>query len=110
MSQNPSLDSGANNLLDAHINALDENSKRVVEILERLSEVELNPKDRRALKRIKSEYKGIDKRLDSFLKEDSKITKNLVKSENKAKKRRGKVYLEDLEAQEVKEESDWFEF
>jgi len=66
------LDKGAGSLLGVHINALEENSKKVVEILERLSTVDLGLKEKRVLKRIKSELKGIDRRIDSIDRELSK--------------------------------------
>lgn len=91
MQKEPSLDTGANNLLDAHINALGENSKKVVEILERLSEAKLTSKDKRALKRIKSELKNIDKRFDSL------DTKELN-------------YTGYQEVKDIEEEEDWFAF
>ena len=84
-SESENFDTGANSLLDAHIKALDENSKKVVEILERLSKAKLSLKDTRALKRIKSEYNGVDKKLDTFLQS------------------------EDIE-EPKKEEDDWFAF
>lgn len=99
MSQEKKFNEGANNLLDVHIKALDENSKKVVEILERLSKEKLSVKDKRALKRIKSEYNGVDKKLNSFIKTENKP----VKRSNK------KVYLEEVEKVD-KEEDDWFAF
>ena len=99
MSQEKKFDEGANNLLDVHIKALDENSKKVVEILEKLSQAKLSPKDKRALKRIKSEYNGVDKKLDSFLKVEDRPVMKKQKT----------VYLEDIE-EVKKEEDDWFAF
>ena len=93
-SESENFDMGANSLLDVHIKALDENSKKVVEILERLSKAKLSPKDTRALKRIKSEYSGVDRKLNSFLNSESKTGK--------------KIYIEDEEPK--KEEDDWFAF
>ena len=87
-----STENGFECLLNVHTNALKENSEKVVEILERLSEVKLDPKSKRALKRIKSELRSVDKRLDSLDKDnyiDLEKTKKIKK---------------------VEEEENWFEF
>ena len=76
-----SASKGFEKLLGAHTQALEDNSKSVVEILELLSQKKLSAKDKNALKSIKKELKGIDKTLDSL----------------------GK-------ANETQEEEDWFGF
>ena len=59
-----------NKLIGVHTRALEENSKSLVEILELLSEKELNKKNLSQLKEIKKEIKSIDKKLDMLGKED----------------------------------------
>ena len=61
-----SADEGLTALLGVHTKALEENSQSVVEILELLSLKTLTPRDKNALKKIKKELKGIDKRLDNL--------------------------------------------
>lgn len=90
MQKEPNLDMGASNLLDVHINALGENSRKVVEILERLAESKLTLKNKKDLKKIKSELKSIDKRFDSL---DTKELNYTESQEN-----------------EDNEEEDWFAF
>lgn len=62
---------GFEKLLGVHTQALENNSKSVVEILELLSQKQLSVKDRNALKKINKELKSIDKTLDSLGKEDT---------------------------------------
>ena len=57
---------GFEQLLGVHLNALDENSQSVVEILQILSEKQLSAKDKSALKKISRELKSVDKRIDSL--------------------------------------------
>lgn len=76
-----SPEKGFEKLLGVHTQALEDNSKSVVEILEILSQRHLSVKDKNALKKVKRELKGIDKTLDSLGKESS-----------------------------IKEEEDWFGF
>ena len=66
MESSKSTEKGFENLLDAHVSALEENSEKVVEILERLAESKLDIKNIKALKRIKSELNSIDRRLDTL--------------------------------------------
>lgn len=61
-----STEKGFENLLESHTHALEKNSEKVVEILERLSKVKLDIKTQRSLKRIKSELKSIDRKLDTL--------------------------------------------
>lgn len=75
---------GFEQLLGVHLNALEENSQSVVEILQILSEKELSAKDKSALKKISRELKSVDKKIDNL---------------GKAPK-----------LQEKKEEDSWFEF
>lgn len=56
-------------LLNVHTQALENNSESIVEILELLSSKELSEKDKKVLRDIKRELKGIDKTLDSLGKE-----------------------------------------
>lgn len=60
------MDEGFSNLLNIHTNALEENSKKVVEILELLTNKSLSIKDRNTLKKMKKEIATIDNRLDDF--------------------------------------------
>ena len=67
-------------LLGVHVQALEDNSRSVVEILEELSEKPLEEKDKNSLKKITKKLKSLDKKVDSL----------------------GTV--------EKEEEDDWFEF
>ena len=91
MENSKSTEKGFENLLEAHTHALEQNSEKVVEILERLSKVKLDPKNQRILKRIKSELKGIDRKLDTLDK---------ARVEN----------LPSLKIKKNQEEEDLFEF
>ena len=53
-------------LLNVHTQALENNSESIVEILELLSSKDLSEKDKKVLRDIKKELKGIDKTLDSL--------------------------------------------
>lgn len=78
-------DKGFEQLLGVHLNALEENSQSLVEILQVLSEKKLSAKDKNSLKKISRELKAVDRRIDNI---------------DKAPK-----------VQEEKEEGgDWFEF
>ena len=57
---------GMEQLLNVHTQALENNSESIVEILELLSSKDLSVKDKKVLKDIKRELKGIDKTLDSL--------------------------------------------
>ena len=57
---------GMEQLLNIHTQALGDNSESIVEILKLLSSKELSVKDKKVLKDIKRELKGIDKTLDSL--------------------------------------------
>lgn len=57
---------GFEQLLGVHMNALEENSHSVVEILEILSSRELSAKDKNSLKKISRELKAVDKKIDSL--------------------------------------------
>ena len=57
---------GMEQLLNVHTQALEDNSESIVEILELLASKDLSAKDKKALKDIKRELKGIDKTLDSL--------------------------------------------
>ena len=78
------INKGFENLLGVHLNALEENSESVVEILELLSDRKLSPMNRASLKKISRELESMDKKIDSL---------------GKAPK-----------IQEKKESEDWFEF
>ena len=66
--EDKSAEKGMDNLLSYYTNALEDNSKRIVEILERLSTSNLSFKDRKNLKRVKSELKKMDsKQLEHIL-------------------------------------------
>lgn len=71
---------GFNNLLETHTRALESNSQSIVEILEVLSEKSLSIKDKNSLKKINRELNSLDKTLNS------------------------------LGSDNIKKESDWFEF
>ena len=60
---------GMEQLLNVHTQALENNSESIVEILELLSSKDLSEKDKKVLRDIKKELKGIDKTLDSLGKE-----------------------------------------
>ena len=62
----PSKNKGFENLLEVHTKALEENSESIVEILQLLSNAKLNVSQKNSLKKIKSELKGIDKKIDSM--------------------------------------------
>lgn len=64
-----SANKGFESLLGVHTQALEDNSKSVVEILEILSDKKLSARDKSALNKIKKEIKDIDKRLDKLGKE-----------------------------------------
>ena len=66
MANSKSTEKGFENLLEVHTHALEQNSEKVVEILERLSKVKLDPKSQKIIKRIKSELKSIDNKLDTL--------------------------------------------
>lgn len=57
---------GMEQLLKVHTQALENNSESIIEILELLSSKDLSAKDKKVLKDIKKELKGIDKTLDSL--------------------------------------------
>lgn len=59
-------DKGFEQLLGVHMNALEENSQSVVEILEILKDKQLSAKDKNSLKKISRELKSVDKRIDSL--------------------------------------------
>lgn len=62
---------GFESLLSVHTNALEENSKSIVEILEILTDKELSVKDKKALKKIKRSLSLIDDELDNLDSSDS---------------------------------------
>lgn len=61
-----SINKGFEKLLGVHLNALEDNSKSVVEILEILSQRELSHRDKEALKKVRREIKGIDSKINSL--------------------------------------------
>ena len=62
---------GMEQLLNVHTQALGDNSESIVEILKLLSSKKLSVKDKKVLKDIKRELKGIDKTLDSLGKQST---------------------------------------
>ena len=66
-----SSNKGMEQLLNVHTQALEDNSESIVEILELLSSKKLSVKDKKVLKDIKRELKGIDKTLDSLGKQST---------------------------------------
>ena len=78
-----SANKGFEQLLGVHLDALEENSQSVVEILQILSEKKLSAKDKSSLKKISRELKSVDKKIDKL----------------------GKP-----QAVEEEKEGDWFEF
>ena len=62
---------GMEQLLNVHTKALEDNSESIVEILELLTSKDLSAKDKKALRDIKRELKGIDKTLDSLGKQNT---------------------------------------
>ena len=69
MQRESKANKGMEQLLNVHTQALENNSESIVEILELLSSKELTQKDKKVLRDIKKELKGIDKTLDSLGKE-----------------------------------------
>ena len=59
-------DKGFEQLMGVHLNALEENSQSVVEILELLKDKKLSAKDKSSLKKISRELKAVDKKIDSL--------------------------------------------
>ena len=59
-------------ILDSHTQALEDNSRSIVEILEVLSNSPLSASNKKALGKIKRELKDIDKKLDNLGKEENK--------------------------------------
>ena len=57
---------GFEQLLGVHMEALEENSQSVVEILQILSDKNLSAKDKNSLKNITKELKSVDRRIDKF--------------------------------------------
>ena len=57
---------GFEQLLGVHMEALEENSQSVVEILQILSEKNLSIKDKNSLKKISKELKSVDRRIDKL--------------------------------------------
>ena len=66
MQKKSSANKGMEQLLNVHTQALEDNSESIVEILELLSSKDLSVKDKKVLKDIRRELKGIDKTLDSL--------------------------------------------
>ena len=64
--QKRSNNDGFEELLNVHTQALEANSKIVVELLEVLSGKELSFKDKESLKKIKRELQSIDSKVDSL--------------------------------------------
>jgi hypothetical protein len=61
-----SANKGFEQLLGVHLNALEENSQSLVEILQILSEKKLSAKDKSSLKKISRELKSVDKKIDNL--------------------------------------------
>lgn len=59
-------------ILDSHTQALEDNSRSIVEILEVLSNSPLSASNKKALGKIKRELKDIDKKLDNLGKEENR--------------------------------------
>lgn len=59
-------DRGFEQLLGVHMNALEENSQAVVEILEILKDRALSVKDKSSLKKISKELKAVDRKVDNL--------------------------------------------
>lgn len=66
MQRESKANKGMEQLLNVHTQALEDNSESIVEILELLSSKDLSVKDKKVLKDIRRELKGIDKTLDSL--------------------------------------------
>ena len=64
--QKRSNNDGFEELLNVHTQALEANSKIVVELLEALSSKNLSFKDKESLKKIKRELQSIDNKVDSL--------------------------------------------
>ena len=59
-----SINDGFNNLIDVHTRALEENSERIIEALELLKDKKLTESDKKALSKIKSNLKRLNKDID----------------------------------------------
>ena len=57
---------GFNNLIDAHTQALENNSLKIIKALEALSDKQLKPSEREALNKVKTRLRKIDKGLDDL--------------------------------------------
>ena len=66
MQKKSNTSKGMEQLLNVHTQALEDNSESIVEILELLASKDLSAKDKKVLKDIKRELRGIDKTLDSL--------------------------------------------
>lgn len=66
MQRESKANKGMEQLLNVHTQALEDNSESIVEILELLASKDLSVKDKKVLKDIRRELKGIDKTLDSL--------------------------------------------
>ena len=64
--QQRSANKGFESLMGVHTQALEENSKEVVEILEVLAQRSLSHSQKSDLKKVKNELKSIDKKLDKL--------------------------------------------
>ena len=64
VSRNKNISDGFNNLIDMHTGALQENSERIVEALEMLQDKSLSYEDKRALSKIRSGLKKLNKDID----------------------------------------------
>lgn len=71
-----SVNNSMDGLIGIHLQALQDNSDNIVDLLEVLSERkdDISPKEMNQLKRIKKEMKSIDRRIDKI---DKKKTKNM---------------------------------
>ena len=74
--QKRSNNDGFEELLNVHTQALEANSKIVVELLEALSSKNLSFKDKESLKKIKRELQSIDNKVDSL-----GVSNSIVKDE-----------------------------
>ena len=60
------VNKGFEQLLGVHMDALEENSQAVVEILELLKKKKLSVRDRNSLKKVSRELRAVDKRIDNI--------------------------------------------
>ena len=96
---------GLGKIVGAHEKALEQNSKEVVEILERLTKTFLNESHKKDIKKIKAEIKDMDRKLDCIDALNNFKNSAIILEDNKQEEQ-SKELLED---EDIEMEDDWFE-